>query len=80
MSRWWDNFKSHAYTSSWNALQEAVDKIELEDGTVETSVQELTRLRKAISFIDGLLDALDPELVPISTWDNFHNQPLLLMR
>jgi hypothetical protein len=74
MSRWNDQFNSHAFRSSWDGIRTALAQSSVDDETVTTSVQELARLRKVVAYIDGILDGLDPELVPLTTWDNFHGQ------
>lgn len=74
MSRWLEQYQNHAYTESWRNLKKAVDEIELGDEPAHSSVEELSRLRKVVYFLDELLNSLEPELVPFQLWDNFHNQ------
>jgi hypothetical protein len=42
---------------------------EVDDPTIMTAVSELARLKKVISFADGVINGVDPELVPPATWD-----------
>lgn len=74
MSRWIDQFEAHAFHAVWNNLKNSLNEATIDDETVITAVQELARLKKIISYIDGMKDSLDPELVPPSTWDNFNAQ------
>lgn len=74
MSRWLDTFESHAFQSTWTQLKSAIEEAEVDDKTVVTSVLELSRLTKVVQFVDELLNNIDPELVPLSTWDSFHAQ------
>ena len=74
MSRWIEQFKSHAFHSVWNALKNDLDSATVDDKTILTSVQELARLKKVISYIDEMLNSIDPELVPLTTWDTFNTQ------
>lgn len=74
MSRWFDEFRSHPFQTSWTALKEELSTIEVDDQTIITNVQELARLKKIIRFIDEIQSSLDPELVPRSTWTSFHQQ------
>ena len=74
MSRWLDQFKNHAFWAEWNALKGELEKAEVDDETVLTSVQELARLKKVVKYLDGLMTAIDSELVPQATWTNFHQQ------
>jgi hypothetical protein len=74
MSRWTDRFKSHQFQQSWRQVKESLHEARANDETVPTEVTELGRLKRIVSYIDGLLRSLDPELVPLGVWDNFHPQ------
>lgn len=74
MSRWTDLFKNHPFQAVWESIKKNIENETVDDVTVITSVNELARLKKVISYLDGALSTLDPELVPQSTWDNFHSQ------
>lgn len=74
MSRWAELYKNHPFQSTWSALKTNLESAKADDETVVTSVQELARLKKVISYIDEMLDSIDPELVPSGTWDNFNTQ------
>lgn len=74
MSRWIELFENHPFQVVWNALKANIDAAKVDDETVVTSVKELARLKKVISYIDVMLNSIDPELVPVSTWDNFNAQ------
>lgn len=74
MSRWIDQFNTHPFQATWLNLKDIADNLKIDDETVTTSVKELARLRKTIAYIDGMINSIDPELVPIGTWDNFNTQ------
>lgn len=74
MSRWKDNFKNHVFQTKWKTLKEQVNDLKVDDESVTTDVQEIARLKKVIEYLKQVMDALDPELVPESTWSNFQNQ------
>lgn len=74
MSRWIDQFETHAFQSEWDKLKEALDEATFDDETVITSVTELARLKKVISYLDGMIKSIDPELVPLNIWDQFNQQ------
>lgn len=74
MSRWMDAFETHAFQNTWEEVKSALADSEVDDETIVTSVLELSRLVKVVKFIDELLDNIDPELVPLSTWDAFQGQ------
>lgn len=74
MSRWVQQFEGHPFQIQWKAILQLKDEITVDDETISTSVQEIARLIKVITFIDGLLGVCDPELIPLTTWDSFHSQ------
>ena len=74
MSRWQDKFKNHPFQKNWKELQEKVSELSVDDESVTTDVQEIARLKKVVEFLKRVMMALDPELVPESTWANFHKQ------
>lgn len=74
MSRWNDQFKNHAFQSFWKELKSSLSDAKIDDVTVVTSVIELSRLKKAIGYIDSILESIDPELIPANIWDNFASQ------
>ena len=74
MSRWDDEFRNHAFQSYWQALKSEVPQLTVDDMTITTNTQEVARLRKVIAYLDTVIEAVDPELVPPSTWTNFVGQ------
>lgn len=71
MSRWTDRFNNHEFRKHWNRLLAALGAAKVNDETVPTDVAELGRLKRVVSYVDGLIRSLDPELVPASVWNNF---------
>ncbi|MDO8180135.1 MAG: hypothetical protein Q7T62_17955 [Undibacterium sp.] len=74
MSRWISQFKAHAFQLSWTNVLAALHISKVDDETVITSVEELARLKKVISYIDEMINGIDPEFVPQTTWDPFQQQ------
>jgi len=74
MSRWVEQFQAHAFQNFWENILNISADLYVDDSTVATSVEELARLRKVLTFLDGLIKSCDPELIPMSTWDNFQGQ------
>jgi hypothetical protein len=74
VSRWIEQFETHAFQATWASLKARLDESTVDDETVVTSVEELARLNKVIFYLDGLIHGSDPELVPQTTWDNFNTQ------
>lgn len=73
MSRWIDSFSNHAFNVTWNDLKDKLEECEV-DETIVASVEELARLKKVITFIDNVLDNIEPELIPLTFLDNFNTQ------
>jgi hypothetical protein len=74
MSRWIDEFKSHAFQAIWIDLKSTLDGVAVDDKTVITSVTELARLKKVVVYLDELIQGVDPEIVPAGTWTSFGSQ------
>lgn len=74
MSRWQEQFDNHPFQKPWAELKELVSKIEVDDSGIITDVEEVARLHKVVTFLDNLIESLDPELVPITTWSNYQTQ------
>lgn len=74
MSRWTNNFDNHAFQTSWKQLLDLNHEVVADNIAISTDVEEVARYRKTVSYIDNLIQACDPELVPESTWANFSSQ------
>jgi len=74
MSRWEDEFRNHPFQSFWQAIKSEVHQLTVDDMTIATNTQEVARLRKVIAYLSTVIEAVDPELVPPSTWSNFVGQ------
>jgi hypothetical protein len=69
MSRWTESFEAHEFHKSFQDLQNELTKSKVTDEGLVTQVEELNRLGRVISFIEGVLDSVDPELVVANIWD-----------
>jgi|CXWL01.1.fsa_nt_gi hypothetical protein len=74
MSRWVDQFETHAFQATWSNFKTVLDAATVDDSTVITSVTEIARLKKVTTYIDEMLQNLDPELTPMTIWDSFNQQ------
>ncbi|WP_153000577.1 hypothetical protein [Pseudomonas syringae] len=74
MTRWIQEFSQHPFSNAWKGLLETVTSLDVDDLTVTTTVQELARLKKALFFVDGIINSLDLELTPRSVWANCQSQ------
>jgi hypothetical protein len=67
-STWSTNFSAHAFHGSWERLVRIAEGQELAENISGTQLADLLRMRKAIGFLSGLIESLDPELVPRNSW------------
>lgn len=74
MSRWTENFENHAFQDVWKQINEAIKGLSVIDKTVSTNIEEMARLKKAITFLDELITSCDPELLPRNIWDQMLDQ------
>jgi hypothetical protein len=74
MSRWQTEFEQHPFQSYWKGLQDEVPLLEVDDQTIQTSLDEVARLKRVIAYIGGLIASTDAEITPKSVWDNFQQQ------
>ncbi|UBB25694.1 hypothetical protein LAG73_00985 [Pseudoxanthomonas japonensis] len=77
MSRWTERFQKHQFQAIWTSIKDELAKAIVNDESVITDATELGRLKRVVSYVDGLLRTIDPELVPLITWDNFASQASL---
>lgn len=74
MSRWVEGFENHAFQASWVNVKNSLDEISIPAGTTAPNLKEYARLKKVVEYIDALLKASDPELIPLGVWNNFTGQ------
>lgn len=74
MSRWITSFKNHPFQETWKELKNTAEKLSVDDETIVTTVAELARFQKVIAYLDELVSEIDPELVPLATWNSFNQQ------
>lgn len=69
MSRWIEKFQASVRGSEWDRLQRAIRDCSVEISDTPVSTDEFARLQKVIGFIDGVLDGVEPELLPLNFFD-----------
>ncbi|QDL54057.1 hypothetical protein [Rhodoferax aquaticus] len=74
MSRWHTEFEQHPFQSFWKDLQTEAPLLQADDLTIQTSVDEIDRLKRVIAYLTPLIANVDAELTPKSIWDNFQAQ------
>lgn len=74
MSRWAKEFDQHPFKNTWATLIQTVESLELDDKTVSTTVEELARLQKVLTFVNDVLESADPELTPKSVLQQCEQQ------
>ena len=73
-SRWVDEFAAHPFQARWTQIKELLSKTTVDDQTVTTSVYELARLKRVVTYIDEIISNIDPELTPRGIWASFQQQ------
>jgi hypothetical protein len=66
MSKWIDKFNSHALTGVWANLIQIIQDESLDEGVTEDTIQDIARLRKVISYLNGIYESIDPEVTPFN--------------
>ncbi len=72
MSRWIEDFQNHAFIKTWKDLKDKLELCNVAD-TIVLHVEEVTRLKKVISFIDNVLEGFDPELFNLTILDDLNS-------
>ena len=73
MSRWIERFQLIVRGAEWDRLQKALEDTDVDAAEPSSFFKELARLRKVIAFVDGIIDGLDPELLPLAFFDVFNH-------
>ena len=74
MSRWIEDFENHPFQAVWKQILTLTEEVTADDKTIVTDVEEIARFIKIVTFLNELLNACDPELIPASTWNTFNSQ------
>jgi hypothetical protein len=74
MTRWIQEFNQSQFKSTWSALLSSVTNLSADDQTINTTVEELARLKKVIFFVNSIIENSDLELTPKSIWVNCNSQ------
>ena len=65
MSRWIEQFIAHPFHADWVRLRELVGaSLPNENAATVAVAQEHARLRKVVEYVRGVIENLDPELLP----------------
>lgn len=74
MSRWTNNFETHAFRGQWERVKGAIGEIQLDDPLVLLCLDEIGRMKKVCAYIDQAIVGVDPELLPLNFWDPIKDQ------
>ena len=66
MSKWTDRFSAHAMIGTWANLLDLVNDGSLEEGATEDSIEDIARLKKVITYLNGIFENIDPEVTPFN--------------
>ena len=73
MSRWNDNYKNHAFWSTFNSLKTTFVDESFYTGQDSLILLEISRLQKVISYIETYLEQVDTELIPKTSLDSLNS-------
>lgn len=73
MSKWIEKFSAHPFYGVWKSLQNLLVDEEIDERLNDDSVQDVARLRKVISYLNGIIENIDPELTPFNHLTNIQN-------
>ena len=73
MSRWTINFDSHPFHTSWEALNDKLNAINIDNITDNNILQEIARIRKVIEYIDKYIKLIDPDINITNFTQNLNN-------
>ncbi|MEY2170695.1 MULTISPECIES: hypothetical protein [unclassified Rhodanobacter] len=62
MSRWTDQYSTHAFHGSWQSLTSTVAGAAVPDGAPLADAEELARFQKVVAQLVSTLEAVDPEI------------------
>lgn len=73
MSKWAENFNAHPFIGAWSSLFDLINDEELIEKANEDSIQDIARLKKVLTYLNGIFEKIDPELTPIAHLKNLQN-------
>ncbi len=74
MSTWSDKFEAHPFLGVWKTLLDLSHEDALTEDLNEDSIQDIARIKKVVSYIDGIIKNIDPQLFPFNLLNNLQNQ------
>jgi hypothetical protein len=66
MSKWTEKFETHALVGVWGSLVGLVKEEWLDEKAGESSLEDVARLRKVVSHLNGIFESIDPDLTPFT--------------
>lgn len=73
MSRWQSQYVDHPFHQTWKQINQVVDDLQLKNDFTGPEIEEFSRIKKIVVYIQNLMDSSDKELVPPDVWSNFQN-------
>ncbi|MEP2300335.1 MAG: hypothetical protein ABJJ39_08965, partial [Kangiellaceae bacterium] len=65
-SKWTEKFETHALVGVWDSLVSLVEEEWLDEKAGESSLEDVARLRKVVSHLNGIFESIDPEITPFT--------------
>lgn len=83
MSKWSEAFEKHDQRGIWDALVRLIEDKKLNEFSSEAGQPNILRLKKCLTYLKGIIESIDHDLVPLVIWDTFFkncNEVLQLLR
>lgn len=71
MNRWQVQYDNHPFHQVWKQIIESIAHMDKEFKFQGDDVEEFARAKKVTTYIQGLMDSCDKQLVPQDVWANF---------
>jgi len=75
MSSYVETFENEPFHSNWKSLEEAINEIDVGDFTKEIKT-DFARFKKVYSYISGIIENIDPELIPKTLFGQLNSNVL----
>lgn len=73
MSKWVEKFNTHPLIGVWGNLLELIRDDSIAEGATEDSIQDIARIRKVVTHLNGIFKNIDPEVTPFNHLTNIQN-------
>lgn len=66
-------YEAQPFQGTWKTIIDVLDNIDAPIGASPNHIENLARLKKAVTYVNELIKAADRDLIPVSVWQGFTN-------